>query len=222
VRYLKEALVVVGGLAVFGALLYFSKPPAPPPPPPASDVAAKVSELVAKLTVQDRSEGIEGASHKIKADVERELWSIVSALPVASGNDRVLMSAIDEVYTKYHKNYYNGYIFHYPYLDSVKAITLCDKLLREYPMASTAPQALWLKAFALRVNPPPPDHEVHESFDAQTRWRPRPEEARQVYRELVSRFPRHPYAEEARKRIEKPDLLLTLPTWFEEEDPRTH
>lgn len=219
-RHLKEALIVIGGLGVVGALLYFSKPPEPQAPP-AGDVSAKVSELIEKLTVQDRTEGVEGASHKIKADAERELWDIVSRLPVVKGNDRILMSAIDEVYTKYHKNYYNGYIFHYPYLDSVKAITLCDKLLREYPLSGVAPQALWLKAFALRVHPPPADHEIHESFEAQTKWIPRPEEARRVYRELVSRFPRHPYAEEARKRIDQPDLLITLPTWFEEEDPRT-
>jgi hypothetical protein len=213
--YIVFALIGVG----LGAWLIL-KPVEPPP----STEAERIPELVKKLTVLDSTpeQSVEGPHHRIKADVERELWRIASQLPVAKGNEDLLMLALDEVYTKYFPTYQNGYIFHYPYLDSVKAITLCDKMVREYPEASCLPQALWLKAFALRVKPPGAEHQVHESFEAQLRWKPKPEDARKVYEDIVKRFPGHPYAQLAKELIKRSDseLLIDLPTWYEKDDPR--
>ncbi len=211
---------MVAGLAAY---LIFSEQEKPREPAGASTEDAKrIPDLIAKLTALDSdAEHAEGPYHKIKPDVERELWNIVSNLPVAAGYDRLLFSAIDEVYTKYFPTYQNGYIFHYPYLDSVKAVTLCDKILKEYPGFSKIPDVLVLKGFALRVKPPPSGHETHESFAAQIRWTPRPDDARQAYELLLEKYPKSVYAEQVRDLIKRGPPPIDLPTWFEKEDPRT-
>jgi hypothetical protein len=200
-----------------------AEPDRPPPAPaPTEDQIRRIPELLALLTAQDdpRPGDQHGPCHKIKPSVERELWSIVSVLPVRTGHDKWIIEAVDQVYTRYHSNYYVGYIFHYPYLDSDKTIRLCDKLLREYPGSEHVPLALWLKAFALRVKPPPPGGERAESFEAQFRWNPRPQEARAVYRKLIDRWAGHPYAERAAKLLEKEPFLIELPISFDD-DPRS-
>lgn len=103
-----------------------------------------IPELIDRLTVRDGRREIEGEYHRIKPDVEKRLWGIVSRLPVAQGGDKLLIDAIEQVYTKYHENYLHGYVWHYPYLDSRKAIALAEKLEREYPDSPYIPRALFL------------------------------------------------------------------------------
>jgi hypothetical protein len=176
-------------------------------------------ELIRLLTVQDADYPAHGPYHAIKAEVERDLWRFVSKLSVQEGGDRILLTAVEQVYTKYHSNFLAGYIFHYPYLNSRKAIALVDKLEDEYPDSPLLARALLLKAFAYRVRPPPEGHEIHESFSEQLTWRPDADKAREIYRTIVERWPDSAEARSARAALEEPELEIDLP-FSHDDDPR--
>lgn len=57
----------------------------------------------------------------------------------------ILLVLAAQVYTRRHENYYHGY-------------------LAENPNSPHVPRALWLKAFALRVNPPSESDETSPSM----------------------------------------------------------
>lgn len=181
--------------------------------------ATGYDELIRLLTVQDADYPGHGSYHAIKAEVERDLWKFVSNLPVREGGDRILLTAIEEVYTKYHENYLAGYIFHYPYLNSRKAIQLATKLEDEYPRSPHLPRALLLKAFAYRVKPPPEGHEIHESFREQLAWTPDAAQAREIYRRIIERWPDSVEARAAKAALEEPELEIDLPFGYDD-DPR--
>lgn len=184
--------------------------------------AGRAAELLASLSAAD-GKGVHGSYHQIKADAERELWKLVSALPASVGGDHVLAAAIERVYTRYDANYYHGTIWHWPYLDSKRAVTLADKLLKDFPRSALAEHALWLKAFALRCAPVEPHDDYAAAFDTyreQMLWKPDPEAARQVYRDLAARFPRGRYATASRTLADAVVLLVELPSEPAEPDPR--
>lgn len=182
-------------------------------PPPSLD------PLIDQLTAADGERATHGRFHVIKPDVEQQLWDRVSTLPVHAGGDAKILRAIEEVYTRPHQNYYHGYIWHYPYLNSRKTIRLVDKLLAEYPNSPLVPRALWLKAFALRVNPPSESDETCPSMGDQPTWRPDLVMARQTLEALV-RTGDPAYAEKARRLLETDLRPIDLPTGPLEPDPR--
>lgn len=200
--------------AGFGVLLLVGALGRRAPPKPSG-----FDELIRLLTVQDADYPGHGPYHAIKAEVERDLWKFVSNLPVREGGDRILLTAIEEIYTKYHVNYLAGYIFHYPYLNSRKAITLATKLETEYPRSLLLPRALLLKAFAFRVKPPAEGQEIHESFLEQLTWTPDAAQARRIYQEIIERWPDSIEAQAAKAALEEPELEIDLPFGYDD-DPR--
>lgn len=192
------------------------------PPPPQSHVdRPRFLELIATMKVQVEEDGPHGPLHRINAEAEREFWDLVSKLPVHDGGDELLLRALDEVYTRYEDNYWNGYLFHYPYLCSRKAVELADKLTREYPTSPRLERALWLKAFALRVMPPDPYERAEADFPffaEQVRHRPDPDAARKVLEDLANR--NGTYAARAKALLASDNLRLTLDVSAKGRDPR--
>jgi hypothetical protein len=212
------------------ALLLVSCKPQPPapasPPKPPEEQKLRIEKMIQQLTALDMREDDvgHGPCHKIKPDIERELWPIVSTLPVVEGGDRILIRALEEVYAGHLPNYWHGYIFHYPYLNSKKAIALAGKLVREYPDSDRAPLALWLKAFAYRVRAPDERQEMSDSYGDQPQWIPDPDKAMSVYRDLAVRYPQSLFADKARAKMSRPVLVIELPVGPlpEGEDPRQY
>ncbi|HLG41859.1 MAG TPA: hypothetical protein VI643_00740 [Planctomycetota bacterium] len=176
-------------------------------------------EMIHQLTVQDAEYPSHGSYHRIKPEVERDLWKMVSELPARDRGDETLLQAVENVYTKHHSNFCNGYIFHYPYLVSRKAIALVEKLEREYPDSPLLARALLLKAFATRVKPPPEGHERNESFDEQLTWRPDAAKAREIYKRILDRHPNGPEAKAAKAALEEEPFEIDLP-FGADDDPR--
>lgn len=175
------------------------------------------------MKVQSEEDGPHGPLHRINAAAEREFWGLVSSLPVQQGGDDLLLRAIDEVYTRYEDNYWNGYLFHYPYVCSRKAVELADKLLRDYPQSPLGERALWLKAFALRILPPEPDERAEGDFPffaEQVQHRPDIGAARKALEELVRLFPDGAWTARAKEELAKEDLRLELVVWPKAGDPR--
>jgi hypothetical protein len=204
-------------LAVLLSSCSRSEPPSPPRPSPV--------DLLSSLTVQD-GQGVHGEFHKINPVREREYWEAISTLPVAPGGDDSLLEAVEKVYTRFDVNFYHGAIWHWPYLNSRKAVALADKLFREYPDSPRAERTLWLKAFALRCPPLDPHEEYaaqFENYREQMAWKADPEAARAVLGELVKRFPEGRHAGAARKLVEQKSLtasLLSEPGDLDPRDPR--
>jgi hypothetical protein len=193
-----------------------------PQPDPVRTRIARIEQLLDVLNRQD-GEGNHGPYHKIDAAAEKEFWPLVSELPVVAGGDWVLLRAMDEVYTRYDDNYWNGYLFHYPYLSSRKTVALADKLLKDYPDSPHAERALWLKAFALRILPPEGDEGYERDmpvFAEQVKHRPDAKAARATLEDLVRRFPEGRHAKAAKAWLSKEDLSLRLLDWPKSGDPR--
>lgn len=193
--------------------------PSPPPPAPAP---ARIAELVVLMTRQGDEHPGHGSYHRSRNHLEQELWRLAQALRVIEKGDELLLLCVENVYTRYDQNYLNGYLWHWPYLNSRRAIALCDRILNDYPRSTVRERALWLKAFALRCPPTPPDPRAEEDLDVyrdQVTWAPDPEAARRIYREIAAMNGRH--AKSAREHAERVDLVLPLPVGPLERDPRS-
>jgi len=174
------------------------------------------------LTVQN-GEGPHGPYHRVNAAAEGEFWDRIRYLPPLPGGDDLLASALELVYTRYDDNFWNGFLYHYPYLDSRKAAEIADKLLREYPQSTLTERTLWLKAFVFRVIPPEPDARLeadYPTFAEQVRHRPDSGAAQDVLRLLVQRFPEGRHACAAGFWLAQEDIRLKLLVWPKAGDPR--
>jgi hypothetical protein len=201
-------------IAVCLALAACSKPPPPRPPSP-----ARIAELTAIMARQQDEQQGHGRYHRPKNNHEQELWKLASALGVVEKGDELLLLVVQNVYTRYDANFWNGYIWHYPYLNSRRAIALVDKILKDYPQTAARERALWLKAFALRCPPAPAMHEAETEFDVyrdQATWAPDGEAARKVLQEVAAM--NGPFATKAKALAESVDLAtLILP--IDPDDP---
>ncbi len=185
------------------------------PPGPAA-------QFLEALTAQD-GRGVHGRFHVIAPDEEREFWRVVSQLPVREGGDHLLAAAIERVYTRYDANFYHGTIWHWPYLNSRKAVQLAEKFLREYPRSPLTEHVLWLQAFALRCPPMTPDDaykQTYENYREQMAWKPDFDLARGVYREIARRFPQGRHGPASRLLQDVMVLVLFPATGPDEPDPR--
>lgn len=185
--------------------------------------ALRVAELLKLLVEPNVEEGQHGPYHRADDAKQRELWGLVSALPVLPGGDDLLLRAIDSVYTRYDANYWTGPLFHWPYLCSERAVRLADKLLAEYPASPLADRTLYLKAYALRLPAAEEWHEAEEDLETyrlQRAWKPDFDAARATYRELLRRFPNGRHARVAKVFAEQPELGVTLPDGPGEDDPK--
>ncbi len=183
------------------------------PAPPRTPAPIRVAELVTRMTGPNESPQGHGPYHRASNSLEQELWSLVSKLPVVEKGDELLLLVVQNVYTRYDANFWNGYIWHYPYLNSRRAIALVDKLMKDYPATAVRERALWLKAFALRCPPAPPMHEAETEFDVyrdQATWAPDGEAARKVLQDVAAMNGTH--AKRAKELAESVDLAtLILP-----------
>jgi len=192
-----------------------SSPSSPPDYSPIYDLLGRLQETV---TVQGH-----GAYHPANNALQKELWARLQSLPAGPGADKVLVAAAEKVYTRYDENYYNGHLWHWPYLCSRRAIELCDRALKDASTPEIRERALWLKAFALRCPPTEPSDQVErdlETYAEQRRWQPDYKAARETYRVIASEFPQTPFGIAARKLADQADLSVTLPKDPRERDPR--
>jgi len=192
-----------------------SSPPAPPDYTPIYELLERLQETV---TVQGH-----GAYHPANNALQRDLWTRLQGLRAGPGLDRLLVEAAEKVYTRYDENYYNGLLWHWPYLCSRRAIELCDRALRETSTPAIRERALWLKAFALRCPPTEPSDQAEkdlETYSEQRKWRPDFDAARAIYRTIASEFPDTPFGAAARRLADQPDLSVVLPKDPRERDPR--
>lgn len=192
-----------------------SSPSAPADFTPIYDLLHRLQETV---TVQGH-----GAYHPANNALQKDLWTRLQGLRTGPGLDRLLLDAAERVYTRYDENYYNGILWHWPYLCSRRAVELCDRALRETSTPATRERALWLKAFALRCPPTEPSDQAErdlETYAEQRKWRPDYEAAREIYRTIASEFPNGSFAAAARRLADQADLSIVLPKDPRERDPR--
>lgn len=197
-------------------------PPAPPPPGPPDLTTAR--DLIRRLQDPNTEMGGHGRFHKADNALQNELWALLERLPPGPGVDEILIEAVEKVWTRYDANYLQGAIFHWPYLDSARAIALCDRLVTRHPKSPHRAHALWLKAFALRAPAmePWPQMEMElGTYGRQAKWRPDPEAARAVYKALAQEFPGTRLGIAAEGLADASDLGLTLPKGPKERDPRS-
>jgi len=211
-------------LAVLGCAPSPALPPQLPAAAELSSIKARpdVVELLRALTAPN-DETMHGPFHRAKDDLQEKLWAAVRALTVVDQGDHLLFHAIDRVYTRYDPNYYHGHDFHWPYLCSARAIQLCDKLLADYPASTLTERTLILKAYALRLPATEPngDSEADRTtYRLQRQWAPRYDAARDVYREVLARFPAGRHAKLAKVFAEQKELSITLPSGPKEPDPK--
>ncbi len=162
-----------------------------------------------------------GEYHRARPELEREIWPLVRDLGVVEKGDEVLRLVVENVYTRYDSNFLNGTLFHWPYLCSERAIALCDKALRDYPKSDQGERLLWLKAFALRCPPVPPEDRSEQELDtyrSQAAWACEEERARAIYREIAKIGRSH--AKRAKELAEEVSLSLILPVSPLQPDPR--
>ncbi|HEY3491975.1 MAG TPA: hypothetical protein VGK43_03425, partial [Solirubrobacterales bacterium] len=148
--------------------------------PSAPDDTARVRDLLARLQ-RLSTEGRHGPHHRGNNSLQRELWAALKEL--RPGNDALVLEAAECVYTRYDENYYNGVLWHWPYLSSSRAIELCDRIL-ESPDPEIRERALWIKAFALRCSPTEAWEEAErdlETYAEQVKWKPDYAASREVY-----------------------------------------
>jgi hypothetical protein len=192
-----------------------SSPSAPPDYTPQYDLIERLQQ-----TVDDKGHG---PYHPANNSLQRELWSRLQGLPSGPGLDRLLLEAVENVYTRYDMNYFHGILWHWPYLCSRRAIELCDRALRETKDPQIRERALWLKAFALRCPPTEPWDEAEkdlETYAEQRRWSPNFNAAREMYRTIASEFPTGSHAAAAARLAAQADLSVVLPKGPRERDPR--
>jgi hypothetical protein len=190
------------------------------PAPPSPDLGP-IRDLLVRLQ-QMSQEGRHGPHHRADNSLQRDLWSKLKDLPSSPTTDPLLLEAAECVYTRYDENYFQGLLWHWPYLSSRRAIELCDRLLPSSD-PETRERALWIKAFALRCPPNEAWGEAEgdlETYAEQVRWRPDFEASRNVLRQIAREFPDTPRGKAAAKLVEKPDLSLVLPKGPRERDPR--
>lgn len=190
------------------------------PAPPSPDLSP-IRDLLVRLQ-QMSHEGRHGPHHRADNALQRDLWSKLKDLPSNSTTDPLLLEAAECVYTRYDENYFQGLLWHWPYLSSRRAIELCDRLLKSSD-SETRERALWIKAFALRCPPNESWDEAErdlETYAEQVRWKPDFEASRAVYRQIAREFPDTSRGKAAAKLVEKPDLSLALPKGPKERDPR--
>lgn len=212
-----SAALIALGIATRGEAI-----PAQPKFQPAPAMIQEIPALIEDLVQPNTERNIHGSFHAVRRETEEKLWRIVRNLPVAPGGDAHLIRALDDVYTKYHEVYYVGWDFHYPYLDSAKAVELAEKLEKEYPSSPKLPRALLLRAFAYRVLPPRDDQGAEVCPEAQLRWKADPHKARTILQDLIARFPDSEEAGIARRALERAEedgLEISLPIDYAE-DPR--
>ncbi|MBI2932769.1 MAG: hypothetical protein HYY16_14065 [Planctomycetes bacterium] len=196
-----------------------STPPTPPLPLPVNPL--RVAELVAEMTRQGDEHPGHGNYHRARNALERELWTLVRALPKIEKGDELLLLCVENVYTRYDANYLNGYLWHWPYLNSRRAVALCERILADYPGSPARERAQWLRAFALRCPPAAPFPEAEADLDIyrdQCSWQPDPEGARAIYRQIAALGGR--YAKAAAELADGDALELILPIGPLEPDPR--
>ncbi len=182
-----------------------------------------VRSMIARLQEFDAEQPGHGRFHRIDNALQNRLWDALAALPPGPGVDEVLLEAVDRVWTRYDANYLQGVVFHWPYLDSSRAIALCDRLLEQHPRSPHAEQALWLKAFAQRAPAlePWPDLEMSSGcYGRQVKWKPDLDGARETLARLVADFPGSPRGRAARSLLEGGVFPVPLPKGPREPDPR--
>jgi len=187
---------------------------------PASSVdTTHVHDLLSRLQ-RLSTEGRHGPHHRGNNALQRGLWTALKELP--PGHDALILEAAECVYTRYDENYYNGVLWHWPYLSSPRAIELCDRIL-----ASSDPEirerALWIKAFALRCSPTEPWPEAEqdlETYAEQVKWKPDYEASREVYRRIAREFPSTSRGKASSRLAAQPELSFLLPRGPKEPDPR--
>ena len=192
------------------------------PTPPAGN-APQVRDLLAKLQEMS-NEGGHGLHHRANNALQQELWKRLQELPAGPETDRILLEAAECVYSRYDANYYNGLLWHWPYLSSRRAIDVCDRILKSTSDPEVRERALWIKAFALRCPPTEPWPKAEkdlETYADQVRWKPDFEASREVYRTIAREFPNTPRGREAARLVTSGDLSLVLPKGPKERDPRS-
>lgn len=175
------------------------------------DVERRHAELI-RLLNEKNGEGIHGSYHRVREDLERELWGLLEKLPRYPGAARLLLTSIDDVYLKVHSNGYHGWTFHHPYFDCAKAVVLADRLLRDHP--GSAEEALWTQLYCFRLRgleKGDASGYVFDAVKAQLAWKPDPAKAREAGKNLLEKFPKGPYAIRVAEWLKAGDEDLILP-----------
>ncbi|HZN63347.1 MAG TPA: hypothetical protein VFC90_13155 [Planctomycetota bacterium] len=168
-------------------------------------------------------EGRHGPHHRADNTLQRELWKSLQDLPATPSTERLILEAAECVYTRYDANYWNGMLWHWPYLCSTRAIRLCDRLVASTRDPEIRERALWIKAFALRCPPVAPWDRAESDLDTykeQLAWTPDYEASREVYRTIAREFPSSPRGKASERLVKQADLSLALPIGPRERDPR--
>ena len=192
-----------------------------PATPPESE-APRVRSLIARMQ-ETTSGGNHGAYHRINHALHVELWNRLKDLPPGAESEAVLLEAAECVYTRYDENYYNGILFHWPYLSSRRAIEVCDRLIASTKDAEIRERALWIKAFALRCPATEPMERAQADFETyaeQVKWKTDYEAARAVYRTIAKEFPDTPRGKASARLAAQSDISFLLPRGPKEPDPR--
>jgi hypothetical protein len=181
-----------------------------------------VRELLDRLQSKS-TDGGHGPYHRANNALQRDLWNRLAALGPGPESASLLLEAAECVYSRYDENYYNGLLWHWPYLSSRRAIELCDRILPSTPDAETRERALWIKAFALRCPATEPWADAErdlETYAEQVRWKPDFNAAREIYKSIALEFPSTPRGKASAKLAGQEDLSLILPKGPKERDPR--
>lgn len=181
-----------------------------------------IRELLDRLQVMS-TDGGHGPYHRANNALQRDLWILLAALGPGSETPPLLLEAAECVYTRYDENYYNGILWHWPYLSSRRAIDLCERILQVTPDTETRERALWIKAFALRCPATEPWADAErdmETYAEQARWKPDFVASREVYKTIARDFAATPRGKASARLVNQPDLSLVLPKGPKEPDPR--
>lgn len=191
-------------------------------PAPAADPAL-VRDLLSRLQRMS-TEGRHGPHHRGNNALQRELWNHLKDLAPRPPSDALLLEAAECVYTRYDENYYNGVLWHWPYLSSRRAIEVCDRLLAFSTLdPEFRERALWIKAFALRCPPTEAWEEAErdlETYAEQAKWTPDYEASREIYRSIARDFPTTSRGKASARLVAQPELSFMLPKGPREPDPR--
>lgn len=201
-----------------GVLACAACSPSAPAVPRDHDAVRDLLDRAQRMT----QEGRHGPHHRADNALQSELWSRLKALPPGPSSEPLLLEAAECVYTRYDENYFNGVLWHWPYLSSRRAIELCDRLASSAD-AEIRERALWIKAFALRCPPTEPWGDAERDLDTyreQAQWKPDYEASRDVYRKIAREFPTTPRGQAAARLAQQPELSFMLPKGPKEPDPR--
>jgi hypothetical protein len=191
------------------------------PASPAGDLPL-VRDLLDRLQLMS-TDGGHGPHHRANNALQRDLWTRINQLSPGPGTVPLLLEAAECVYTRYDGNYWNGVLWHWPYLSSRRAIAICDRILQSTPDAETRERALWIKAFSLRCPATEPWGDAErdlETYAEQVRWTPDFEASREVYKTIAREFPSTARGKASARLMNQADLSLVLPKGPREPDPR--